>query len=171
MDNQFFSMIYNGTIKTLISDFSEKEIPEVLQSYQLYIIENYSNVLEPTDNVEKVAKLFIEIENKKWKNKTKEEKQILIMKDPALENLRYLSGIAQKYAQNRLGNELSSGTFIAELSEEQAQNYIKNLEEYTSQVKPYNSLIAQTYLSEGIIDFLYASKLSDNMSLRVGRLK
>ena len=44
------------------------------------------------------------------------------------------------------------------------------MEQYYENVKPFNKIIAQTYLSEGSVDYIYAAGLTDNKSLRVGRM-
>lgn len=171
MEQQFLENLYNGTINTFLQGFSDTEKQELLSSYKQYIIDNYTNVLEPDDDVNKVTQLFIDIENKKWLKKTQEEKKIIVVRDQSLDHLQYLSQTAFKYAQVRLGKELTGNSFIPEITEEQAKKYLKEMEECIEKIQPHNLKIARTYLSEGSIDFLYAANLTNNMSLRVGRMK
>lgn len=170
MEAQFLEELYNKTINTLLIGFDQEEYPEIMSSYKKYLINNYKNVLEPEDDIQKVIDLFIEIENKKWSTKSKKEKQIFIIHDESLENLKRLSELAEKYAKKRLGNEIDKSIFEVELTEVQVKDYIKKLEEYSNSVKVFNKEIALSYLSEGTLDFLYAAKLSDVKSLRINRI-
>ena len=45
------------------------------------------------------------------------------------------------------------------------------LNTYYEQVREFNKQIANYYVSEGSIDFQYASGITENMSLRIGRMK
>ena len=52
---------------------------------------------------------------------------ILVVRDQFLDHLQYLSNTAFKYAQARLGEELTGETFASKITEEQEQNYLKEM--------------------------------------------
>lgn len=171
MEQQFLENLYNGTLSTFLIGFSEEEKTSILSSYKQYIIDSYSNVLEPGDDVSKVTQIFIDLENKKWKNKTKEEKQIIVIRDQYLDHLQYLSNTAFKYAETRLGIELTGKEYVPVISQEQAEKYLQEMENCIEKIQPHNLKIARNYISEGTTDFMYAANLTNNMSLRTSRLK
>ena len=49
--------------------------------------------------------------------------------------------------------------------------YIEEMQNLFEHVEPFNINIARNYLSEGILDFQFAMNLSEDMSLRTGRMK
>ena len=52
------------------------------------------------------------------------------------------------------------------ISEDESNEYIKKMKELSLNVKDFNKSLAQSLLSEGIIDYMYAAKMTDNMSFR-----
>lgn len=160
----FIKYLYDNTIKYIISDFNEDEISEIKEGYLNYLNNHYLDTIDE-ENIEKAKKVFPEVEIKNWKKVSKKAKQSILLKDSALDDMRYYSDYARVYANERLDNNRIV------ISEKQAKSYIKHMEDMFEKVRDFNKVIAHQLLSESTVDFLYASGISDNMSLRCARYK
>ena len=155
--------LFNSNIDIILKDFNEDEIDEVKNGYLIYLNNQYLEIDEDEVDLDELLKLFIEVEQKNWANKSKQEKQILLLKDSALDKLKYMSGNAQDYAIQRLNNDNLN------ITKEQADTLINQIKEQEKLVRDFNISSAKKLVSEGILDLLYAAKLTNNTSLRVGR--
>ena len=161
---EFINYVYDKTISYVIKDFSLKELEEVEKSYREYLEFQYSDVVNET-NIEKSKEVFTKVEIENFKNAPKIKKQIILLKDLALDEVKYFSDYARVYADERRCNDRII------ITSDQARSYIKQMEQLVKQVRDFNLEIANKLLSESIVDFLYASGISDNMSLRSARYK
>jgi len=168
--------IYNRTINDILIGIAEKYKEELCLSYIEYLKKNYLNFDFDLDNnhPDELVSLFVELEKSKWQDITVEEKLSELLSDPAFDNIKYISNTGYKYAKSLLDKkfEASSVEFLQpEIDQEKAQESIEMLNKYYEHVREFNRQIANYYVSEGSIDFQYASGITENMSMRIGRIK
>lgn len=158
--------IYENSKEILLKGFDDsKEQEEILYFYKEYLDKLYSSNVKNIDEYEKLKDRFLKLEISKWSSIPKGVKQGLLIRDEFLNRLGYLSDLGLKYAISKLKGE------SIDLTEEQAKKYISDMKLLVDKVRDFNSDLAKTYLSEGILDFMYASGLTNNKSLRVGRMR
>lgn len=157
--------IYNETIVDVLNGFNEFEHEEVRNAYKTYLINNYDSI-KSSKNLEKLKAFYLKLEKARWNSKTKEDKQRLLIEDDYLNRLGYLSDVALQYAKLRLNDEQDK----IDINVEQVRKFIEEMSVCANMVKDFNKSIATIYLSEGSMDFNYAVGLTDNTSLRVGRM-
>lgn len=163
--NEIINLIYDNLLEIVLQDFSYEERDIIAKAYKAYLIDSYSNLIRNnSDDDGKVTQVILNMERIKWLNQTQDIKKSNLLKDEMLDKLGYLSNLALKYAMAKLQGKLDE----INITEEQASSYIEMMREYAKNVLPFNKSIADTYLSEGILDFQYAVGLSSNMSLRLG---
>ena len=169
--NNYLEQILNNTKDLILKDIDLTEKEEILNGYKKYLIIHYAETFEEIEEKDAAVKVFSDVEIKNWINSSKEEKERLLIEDKSLDNLRYLSSVAQKYAISRLTKEMNQEEYIPEISEEKANELIIQMESESKLVRPFNQNIASTLLSEGTVDAMYSAKLTDNMSFRTSHLK
>ena len=171
MNEQLINSIYNNMISVVLEGINEELKQQLSVSYKQYLFDNYADTLDPDDDINQVIDIYTKMERKKWQDKTPEEKMRIIMRDEQLEKLREISNIGYKHAQRKLGYIISGQEYTPDLTREQIISYIKEMQKLASSVQPYNIREAQMYLGEGSMDFNYSGNLTENMSLRIGRMK
>ena len=153
-------VIYKNTINDFLSNVDEEKKGMLQKMYLMYLIRKYLN----KNLSEKMVNFYIKKEKISWKDFDYEGKLTLITEDKYFEMLRKLSlegmRVATKY--------VNDGTVYDVL---EANKKIKELEYLKSKVNDFNKNQAELECSEGILDFSYAAKLTDLMSLRTGRYK
>lgn len=168
--------IYNKTINDILLGIEEKYKDEVCQAYLEYLKKNYLNFDLELGNKkpEELIILFVDLEKSKWQDTNVDAKLSELLSDPALENIKYISNTGYKYAKTMLDKKFEMGVEMLlqpVIEEEKAQKSIEMLNTYYDQVRDFNKTIATYYVSEGTIDFQYACGITENMSLRIGRIK
>lgn len=166
-NNSLIKNIYNKISFLIIKNVNEKFHNEILKSYLDYLIECYSEYEFEENNMDLYLDAFIELEISKWEDLSEEEKLILLLKDEALEKIQKISSNGYDHAINKITNSESDGTLDINV----ANTYIKNLEELLPLVREHNAALAANLVSEGILDYLFASTDTNNTSLRIGRLR
>ena len=161
---EFIDYIFNENINYVLKDFNDKEIDEIKTSYRDYLEFQYGNVVNES-NIDKAKIVFLKMEKDKFENADKIKKQIILLKDVALDEVRYFSDYARIYAEERRDNNRII------ITGNQALSYIKQMEELVKHVRKFNMELANNLLEDSILDFNYAAGLSDNMSLRCARHK
>lgn len=161
-----------GETKEIFLEGVDPSIHEkMLLAYKNYLMETYANILREDDNLEQVIRIWSHMEKRKWVGKNTSYKLSMIIKDENLDKLRRISGIGYNLAQKKMGFVLSDTQYTPELSKEQMNAYIEEMQNLFEHVEPFNINIARNYLSEGILDFQFAMNLTEDMSLRTGRMK
>jgi len=168
--------IYNNTINDILVGIEEKYKEELCLAYLEYLKKNYLNFdLDLSNNKpEEIVSLFVELEKSKWQDINTDAKLSELLTDPAFENIKYISNTGYKYAKLMLDKKFEARSEVAlhsVIDEEKAKESIDMLNTYYEQVREFNKQIANYYVSEGSIDFQYASGITENMSLRIGRMK
>jgi len=151
--------IYDKTFPVFIEGFSEEEIEKMKQEYFAYLSRSYSKNLDTDD----MCDYYVSLELVKLKKRSKEDKIRLVTYDECLEKIKSISLEAQRAATSFVKD--SNIVFDVQV----ANKKIEELKSLLDGVKPFNRFLAENYVSEGILDFEYASKQNTLMSLRTGR--
>ena len=168
--------IYNKTINDILIGIDGKYKEELCLAYIEYLKKKYLNFDLDLGNKkpEELISLFVDLEKSKWKDTNVDAKLSELLSDSAFENIKHISNTGYKYAKSMLDKKFESGVEMLlqpVITEEKAQQSIEMLNTYYEQVRDFNKKIATYYVSEGSIDFQYASGITENMSLRIGRIK
>ena len=168
--------IYNKTINNILIGIDVKYKDELCLAYMEYLKKNYLNFDLDLGNKkpEELVSLFVDLEKSKWQDTNTDAKLSELLSDPAFENIKYISNTGYKYAKSMLDKKFETSVEILlqpVIEEEKAQESIEMLNTYYEQVRDFNKRMATYYVSEGSIDFQYASGITENMSLRIGRIK
>lgn len=168
--------IYNKTVNDILIGIDEKYKKELCLAYVEYLKKKYLNFDLNLGNKkpEELVNLFVDLEKSKWQETNVDAKLSELLSDPAFENIKYISNTGYKYAKSMIDKKFESDTEILlqpVIEKEKAQESIELLNTYYAQVRDFNKQIAIYYVSEGSIDFQYASGITENMSLRIGRIK
>lgn len=153
--NQIYQKIFNTVVEGF--DDSEKSLASIE-----YLNNLKNKYLELGPITEKYFERILMLEYNEWKELSLDVRKHLLLKDNALEEIMNLTGEGYRCAIERLeDNKL--------MLIENAEKYIKRIEELYPLVKDYNKELAEYYISEGNMDFKYASGQTDCTSLRIGR--
>lgn len=165
------AVLYTNLLPIIIKDFESNDIEIVKQQYYTILKNRYLNIEENLKkaniqfyNFEEIYETLYEKEYNEWINLPLSMKKHYLLKDNALIEINNIANQAYKYAQNRLNNNII-------INKELANQYIEKLHELSKLVKDYNKELANWHISEGTMDLMYSSGQTDNMSLRIGRLK
>ena len=174
MNNEkMISEIYNKTINDILIGIDDKYKEELSLAYMEYLKKNYLNFDMSLGNKkpEDLVRIFSNLESSKWGDTHGDAKLSEMLSDPAFENIKYISNTGYKYAESRINKKFGNSTDIPPVIDvEKAQESIEMLNKYYEQVRDFNKTIATYYVSEGSIDFQFASGMTENMSMRIGRL-
>ena len=171
MREQFINGIYNNCIDMVLENFDESMRKNISLAYKRFLLNKYKITLKPEDDIKRIINIFTKIEIKRWKEKTLDEKLSILFEDEFLNKLREISNIGFEYAQRKLDFNIFNQEYTPEISPEQADDYINKMEELFEKVQPYNKDEATMYLSEGTVDFKYASNTTEYMSLRTAQMR
>lgn len=166
--NNIIEYIYNHAKDVVLKDVPNKEQME--KFYQQYLIKRYASIdgVSVKEDLKKV--IFTESEIKFWKNKSLIEKQQILIKDDAYEQLKRLSMIGFMMAKEKLYNQFSIALENNNFNDQNIDENILNMEKYYNQVQEYNKIAAMNLLSEGDLDYNYVKNNTDIMSIRLGHL-
>ncbi len=159
--------VYENVINMILKDFTYEEQEEVREAYKKYLRDCYEDSLYLSDDETELINHFTELENMKWSDKSKVIKQALILEDEWMDKIRDLSNIALEAATLKLIGKDSE----IKLTKKEVVEYEENMKEYLTKVRDFNRQQAYGYVSEATLDFEFAVGLTDNMSLRVGRMR
>lgn len=157
--NELHNLVYTNLESIILADVPIELHGKLTDAYKTYLVKTYSNV--STD----AASMIISCEKEEWGRKTQEQKLSMLLDDPALTELKRISGIGYKAALATLNGEEPG------FDQEEAEGYIEQMEGLVSKVRDFNTNLARQYLSEGSIDFQYAVGKTEYTSLRIGRIK
>lgn len=168
MVNKLLQTIFDRTYYLVKTVLGENYLYK--KSYCLYLAEKYTGLLEDfcreedEDTVRMIVDSYAEDEIRIWSSASKNEMLSILDKDPAFEQLKFLSDIAFESALKcaRTGVYLSDGG-----------EYRLRLEELAScldAIKPHNIEFAKELLSESLLDIDFSFQKSNIRSLRLARL-
>jgi len=161
MINQLFST----TLDQLLSDIPSEFKAEMQSAYSQHLIKRYGEVTLPDANkTDDYVTTLVNRELREWGSSSPEMKMSAFLKDEFLDKIGAIAEQGFSYASKKLIDQTT-------ISPETAKQNIEMLKQYLPQVRSFNVLLAQSYVSEGILDFQYAAGLTENISLRLGRSK
>ena len=117
--------------------------------------------------------MFADLEKSKWHDVDSDAKLSELLSDPAFDNIKYISNTGFKYAESMLSKKFETGAEIIVqpvIEKEKALESIEMLNNNYEQVREFNKMMANYFISEGSLDFQYASGITEHMSLRIGDL-
>lgn len=164
--------VYNKIAIMLISDVEDNYRDELLKAYKEYLISCYSQRDFEQTKLEKYINAIIELETMKWEKQPPNAKLANLLKDEALKKIQEISNQGYDYAISKLQNIIENDKRQLNVIEKRyADENIMQLNSLLPRVREFNRGLATSLVSEGILDFEYASSDSDITSLRIGRLR
>ena len=162
--------IYNNCINLIISKVTvDKEI--IAREYRNYLYNAYELVAKKGGNLKQLITICSELENSKWQNASEQAILTEVVNDINMRQLMYMSNIAMEYAEKKNACLKNGQNYQPEITAVQAQEYIAQMKTLRAQVLPFNSVKANILLSEGIMDLQYAANITEDTSLRRGRIR
>ena len=156
--------VYDEMIFTVCMGIAEEDHHLIKEEYQklLMIRYNESDKRLKLNDYDKIYKIIYNIEYKRWINLSPMIKKNLLIKDTVLDEVICLSNLGFECARKRLEENV-----VVEV--DYANNMINKMNEMCEKVRDENKYTAERYVSEGTVDFLFASGQVDGMSMRMGR--
>ncbi len=162
--------IYNNTAVCLTERSADEYVEELTNNYKKYLIKTYGKFLQNGVDLNRYIDTFIDLENIKWKNVPIDTIYSEFLNDEAYNKIVYISNEGFNYAALRINNDrINNNENIIDYN--YANERINILKNELSSIKSFNKKIAEKIVSEGIIDFEYASRMTDKMSFRVSKMK
>lgn len=161
---EFIDKIYDNTINILLANIPNNYHDVISQAYKNYLYKIHSDKYDAI-NYEKMINMIIDMEKDKWSKMDAEYIIKRFTNDENYKKIRELSGKAYLLAKEKLLNELE---YI--ISKEEAEKNIDLLNNLLPTVQEFNKAESSMLVSEGICDFVYASRNVDVTSLRLGHL-
>lgn len=167
MVNKLLQTIFDKTYYLVKAVLGENSLYQ--KGYCQYLAEKYSALLEEfsreedEDTVRMIVDSYVEDEIRIWSGSNRNEMLSVLDKDPAFEQLRFLSDIAFDRAKKcvRTGEYCSDGGA-----------YMLRLEELAvclDAIKPHNIEFAKVLLSESLLDIDFSFQKSNLRSFRLAR--
>lgn len=156
--------VYEKMISIVCMGIDEKDHPLIREEYQNLLVERYKESDSRLKNIDydKLYKVIYNIEYKRWNNLSPMIKKNLLINDTVLDEVICLSNLGFECARKRLEENV-----VVEV--DYANNMINKMNEMCEKVRDENKYTAERYVSEGTVDFLFASGQVDGMSMRMGR--
>ncbi len=156
--------IFDQIVPFVLKDIPLEYIDEVKKGFYNYLTIKYA-FKDFEENKLETIKLVIKLEQMEWERASNVYKLRLFVKDNSYEKICNLSLEAFEQAQKKNNN------LVNVLSSLEAETKINELTNGLSHVCFFNYDLAKELISEGILDYLYASRDTDVMSLRLSHAK
>ena len=161
---EVINKVFDKMVVTICSGIDENDCPTIKEEYKNLLHRRYSDsdVMLKINDYDRLFKIIYSIEYKEWVNHSPNIKKGLLIQDEALNQIMDISNTGFNLALKKFNdNTLES---VKNVNEE-----IEKMNKLYDQVRDENKWNAEKYISEGTVDFLYASGQSEAMSLRMGR--
>ena len=158
--DEFINKVFEIIKDSLFKDIDLKYHDSMEQQYKYILKKSWENINLDLKAMDKNVSMVANMEKKKLINTSAVYRLQLYAIDSSFNELDKLSCLAYKYATARYNDE-----FI--LSEEDATQNIALMVKYIDDVYDFNKEYANHLLSEGIVDYNYASGMSNDISLRL----
>ncbi len=159
--SELSNKIYNDTYNNLINGVEEKFIKEISNGYHEYLDSRYK------DYSAEDADVFIELMNKKLLRNNPNNRLSMFVKDSEYEKIAYISqegfNKACLYAENIISKNGSSPV----VNKDELEKVNVSLRISLSKVKEFNRESAKQLISDGVLDYEFASGNIDFMSFRL----
>lgn len=168
MVNKLLEVIFEKTYYVVKDMLGENDACKML--FCTYLSNKYEKLLEEfileesEDTVQAIVNSYVEDELKFWKNLSKSEMLSILDKDPAFEQLMFLSDVAFETAQECI----KTGVYLSDAREYKLR--LEELAQCLDAIKPHNIESAKELLSESILDIDFAFNKSNVKSLRLARI-
>ncbi len=169
---ELINKIFNNTISNVLLNIDEKYIEEITIAYKDYLNRLYSNFDDKGLTDDKLEEVFTKLENSAWTISNQGTKLSILLKDEAFNSIKSISNAGYKYALQMLENKSNSNNkeVLPVISKEISDKNINMMTELLSNVREFNVELANNIVSEGIVDYKFASGQTKYMSLRIGRI-
>ena len=169
--NEIINVLYKNNIELILKDFDENDQSEIKKEYLDYLTLHYSRLVNEEYNSSDIIDVIDNMEKDLWLKKKKIEKQRILLKDEKLDKMGEISNIGYENALKKLECLKNNIEYKNNLNKVEVELYIDNLTKLSNEVRDFNKEIADRYLSEGILDLLFAANMSENTSFRIGNIK
>lgn len=160
MKTTFINQLYNETIKQVLKGVPYLYQREVKINYKNNLIEKYEDLTIDKSNVNEKLNKFIQFELSYWNNLSIDMKLSHFVKDKAYEEIIFISILGLQLAQKKQDENIA-------FDQKMATAYVERMNELLRIVKYFNKESAKMYFFEGILDFQYASGLTEEKSIRM----
>ena len=166
MVDKLINQVYLNNINLILQDIEENDKEEISKNYLKYLYSIHSDEEINEENYDEMLDIITSLETKKWSKRGKDGVLFYFKKDKSFDIINNISKKSYSLATSKLDNNKNT------ISKEDADKYISILIDNLDKVYDFNKEEAKRLVSEGILDFEYASGSNDNIkSFRVGHLK
>lgn len=170
VNTELINKIFNNTISSVIKDIDEKYIQEITIGYKDYLNRLYSNFDRKGLTEEKLEEVFTKLEKTAWESSNSKIKLSRLLKDEAFSKIKFISNTGYEYAMHMLENKNKSNDALPVITEEVCNKSISMMSELLPNVREFNVESAKMYVSEGTLDYIYASENTEFYSFRIGKM-
>ena len=157
--------IYLELKDVLFKNVDTKYEDELKKNYLKYLHYMYGDKDLEKEEYEKLKNAIVKIELNNWNDVTPGFILSQLIPDDAFNKIGMISSRGYNYALEKIQSGSNS------LRSKDADVYVKKLTALLSKVKEFNKEVAEQLVSEGILDYKYASTDIDITSLRIGHVK
>jgi len=158
-------MIYEKVKDVLLLNVEERYKEEMARKYLDYLYKTYSSTNFDDYELDKVINFIVKAETNQWENVPVSYKLRRFIDDKNYEKVQIISNKGYVFAKEKIEKGASSI-----ISKKEANDNCELLINLLPLVKDFNKQEAKQLVSEGILDFHYASSNVDIISLRIGHL-
>ncbi|MDO4543510.1 MAG: hypothetical protein Q4C01_03065 [Clostridia bacterium] len=162
--------VYDEVIGIVMQGVERKYATEVETGYMDYLNEQ-SKIFGVCKDKDKAMAELIKLEVSRWSRRSRNEKLSQLLEDEAFRNINEISYEGYKAASLRAGAQscaFKADDVLPTIDIEEAERNINLLIKYLDEVREFNKAFAEGSVSEGIVDYLYASGKTKATSLRIG---
>lgn len=164
--DEFYKKVYENNIDTVIKGIPNELVNEVKDGYKEYLKKTYFDVYEDGDDISKLITVFSKVEHDTWIEEEPIVKENMLLKDVNLNKLRDLSAQVDKLAKKRLGDENYQNINTPNLSDTEIKDLENQMAYYAKNVRDFNKGVAESILSESVMDLNFGLNKTDNTSFR-----
>ncbi len=169
-NSELINKIFDNTISSVMKDIDEKYREEVIIEYKDYLNGLYSNFDRKGLTQEKLEEVFTKLEKSVWESSNVKTKLSRLLKDDVFSRIRSISNTGYEYAMHMLENKNKSNDALPVITEEVCNKSISMMSELLPKVREFNVESAKMYVSEGTLDYIYASENTEFYSFRIGKM-
>jgi len=149
--------IYDNTIDIVLKDINRNDIEEAKKGYLHYLHFRYDNKKDVSEN-DRSMHILAKIEGDNWKAIPLVDRQSLLLKDPALDKLRFFLMSSKVYAKDKKERHINL------VSDIQVKNYIMQMHNELSKIRPFNTRLAQKIIKESSDNFMFAAGIKRDLN-------
>lgn len=155
--NDAYKILINGMLNGIKEEYKE----EVSANYMKYLIERYSNIEVTEENIKDYLRKIIISEKRMWEDHDVNYRLQLLKNDNSFDIIRDISQRGFNLATASLDDSSKV------ISKEEAEENINIMMRELNNVCDFNNNAARKLVSEGILDYKFASGNDELMSMRL----